>query len=323
MAINYLTYPTKVMNISQSYWASYSHAKHNTGSPKDYPIDECCEDSGRSWFYCPCDGMVIKHIYGVGTGGTNTIWMTSTSQVVTPSGSCIVSIMVEHPNDDDLSGLYEGQTFSRGQKMFREGTDGWATGNHFHISVGAGSLSDPSTGWTENSNGAWVINTTNGPLKPQSAFYVNTDFTSIYNDEGISFQTITSADLNSAGGSGEGSGGGSGEGSGGSGGSEPPPAPKIVNYNIFNNEVNENIARSANITAGESIVLPNYAAKLETKKCIGITDTANQLYALGTVIPTNDSMDGQTLNYEYKYRNKETEIYIYDENFAFGWDLIR
>ena len=37
---NYLTYPTKVMNISQNYASSYSHATHSSGTPKDYPIDE-------------------------------------------------------------------------------------------------------------------------------------------------------------------------------------------------------------------------------------------------------------------------------------------
>ena len=42
MATNYLIYPTKVMNITQNYSNSYSHAPHSQGTPADYPIDEAC-----------------------------------------------------------------------------------------------------------------------------------------------------------------------------------------------------------------------------------------------------------------------------------------
>jgi hypothetical protein len=78
--------------------------------------------------------MVIKRIY---TAGTNTIWLESTTPVKMPCGTDYVTMMVIHPNDDTLSGLYVGQKFTRKQAMFTEGMDG-ATANHFHISVGTG-----------------------------------------------------------------------------------------------------------------------------------------------------------------------------------------
>ena len=45
---NYLTYPCKVMNITQGYIGNYSHEPHTTGSPKDFPWDEACGSTGRS-----------------------------------------------------------------------------------------------------------------------------------------------------------------------------------------------------------------------------------------------------------------------------------
>ena len=88
-------YPVKVMNITQSYTGTYSHSKNYNGSPRDYPIDDNCGTTGRSYFYAPFD-CSIKRIYGVGAKGTNTIWLQSQVPVQTPSftdyvtGSCHV-----------------------------------------------------------------------------------------------------------------------------------------------------------------------------------------------------------------------------------------
>lgn len=183
---NYLTYPTKTMNITQGYNGSYNHYLYSGGTPADYPIDEACEDSGRSYIYCPCDKMVVKNIYGVGGSGTNTIWLQSTEKVVMPSGTDYVVMLVIHPEDDDLSKISVGDTFTRGEAMFREGKDGYATGNHFHISVGKGTY----TGWTQNSNAQWVLTSTNGTIKPQQAFYLDSSFTNVINSAGISFTEL-------------------------------------------------------------------------------------------------------------------------------------
>ncbi len=184
---NYLIYPTKKMYISQSYTGSYSHNKSSEGNPKDYPIDESCGGSGRDYFYCPCDEMIIKKIYGVGASGTNTIWMESVKEVVLANNKeSFVTIMVTHPNDDTLKNIKVGDKFIRGQAMFLEGSDGNATGNHFHISVSASKYVSP--GWQENNKGTWVI--TGNPIKPEDAFWLDDEFTEVINSRGLNFKKL-------------------------------------------------------------------------------------------------------------------------------------
>ena len=187
MSKNYLTYPTKNLKITQSYKGTYSHSGNYNGNPCDFPIDEACAGSDREYMYCPCDEMKIKYIYGVGGKGTNTIWLESTSKVDMPCGTDYVTIMVIHPMDDDLSKLKVGQKFKRGEKMFREGTDGNASGNHFHISVGKGKYRN---GWVQNSRGNWVIDTVGGAIKPEQAFYIDRSFTKIYKTSDIVFKDL-------------------------------------------------------------------------------------------------------------------------------------
>jgi len=184
---NYLIYPTKKMYISQSYTGTYSHSKSSTGNPKDYPIDESCGSSGRDYFYCPCDEVVIKKIYGVGSSNTNTIWMESTTPVILANNKeSFVTIMVVHPNDDTLKNIKIGDKFKRGQKMFLEGNDGNATGNHFHISVSASKYT--SDGWQKNSLGSWIIK--GNPIKPEDAFFIDNDFTEVLNARGLKFKSL-------------------------------------------------------------------------------------------------------------------------------------
>lgn len=184
---NYLTYPTKKMFISQSYTGNFSHNKSSQGNPKDFPIDESCGDSGRDYFFCPCDEVIVKRIYGVGAKGTNTIWLQSTSPVILANGSeSYVTIMVVHPNDDTLKNIKTNQRFKRGAKMFLEGNDGHATGNHFHISVSASKY--VSGGWQENDKGAWVIK--GNPIKPEDAFFIDENFTTVKKNNGLTFKKL-------------------------------------------------------------------------------------------------------------------------------------
>ena len=185
---NYLVYPTKIMNITQNYNDSFSHKPNSTGKPiYDYPIDENCGTTGRDYFCCPCDEVEIKRIYGVGSSGANTIWLQSTSKVVFANGEeDYCTILVTHPNDDTLKPLKVGQTFKRKEKMFLEGKDGNATGNHFHISVSKGKF--VPTGWKKNNLGAWCI--TGKPVKPEDAFFVDLEFTTIKKTNGLTFKTL-------------------------------------------------------------------------------------------------------------------------------------
>lgn len=186
---NYLIYPTKHMRITQNYNGSVSHKPNSTGYPADYPIDEGCSDTGRDWFYCPCDCMKIMRIYGVGGAGTNTIWLQSTNKVDFADGTKdYATILVTHPDDDDLKKLKVGQKFYRGEKICREGKDD-CTGYHFHMSAAKGKFVSP--GWGTNSNRAWVL-ICGTPCKPEKLFYVDKNFTTVMNTCGLSFKKIPS-----------------------------------------------------------------------------------------------------------------------------------
>ncbi len=181
--MNYLVYPMATMWITQSYISEYSHKKHYKGKPQSFPIDDQgTSNTSRDWFLCPCDEVIIKKITGVGSKYTNAIWLQSTSKVQTPTFNDYVTILVVHPNDDDLSKLKVGQTFKRGEKIFREGKDNTA-GYHHHIDTSRGKYVSP--GWRENSLGGWVI--TGKPQKPEDCFYI--DKTTIKKDKDIKFIT--------------------------------------------------------------------------------------------------------------------------------------
>lgn len=184
-----LIYPTKVMNITQSYNGAYSHKAESTGKPCAYPIDENCGTSGRGYFYAPCD-LVVKRIYGVGNKGTNTIWLESKKKVELANGkTSYVTIRVTHPNDDTLKKYKVGQVFKQKDRMFLEGNDGHATGYHFHIEVNTCKFKELSgNGWVKNNKGAWV--TSPKSIKPEQAFYVDKNFTKIQGSAGLKFKNL-------------------------------------------------------------------------------------------------------------------------------------
>ena len=183
----YFTYPFKKMSISQNYKQG-NHKPHwyNSKKNNDYPIDECCGDGGRSPVYAPVDMKVIK-IYGLNTTKvTNSIVLQTTAKVRTPIGNKIVIMTLTHPEESDIKKLKVGQVIKKGNIICYEGRDGYATGNHIHMTVGTGSFK----GLLENSNGKWcfIESTVN---KPEEIFYVNTKFTSIKNSNGINFKKIS------------------------------------------------------------------------------------------------------------------------------------
>lgn len=183
-----LTYPFKVMRITQTYAGGTSHYKHTTGSPKDYPIDEGGTDTGRDGMYAPCDVKIMR-IYGVGSSGTNTLWVQSTVKVSLANGKTdYVTMQITHSNDSDLKRLKVGQTIKKRKIICYEGKDG-ATGNHIHLSVGMGIMK--GNGWTKNSAGKWVLTTSDGTVKPQDAFYIDTDFTKVLSTGGLKFKELT------------------------------------------------------------------------------------------------------------------------------------
>ncbi|MDO4832415.1 MAG: SH3 domain-containing protein [Clostridia bacterium] len=185
---NYAIFPMHNLKVSQNYKDSYSHAGHFNGTPRDYPIDISGKDTGREYFYAPCD-LKVWRVYGVYDKGTNTIFLRSTAKVNMPCGkSDYLCIMCIHPNDDDLQLFKAGQVYKKGARMFREGADGNANGNHVHMSLGLGSF--VGTGWRINNKGAWVITTTGGAIKPEDALYIDKSFTKVLGSAGITFKEL-------------------------------------------------------------------------------------------------------------------------------------
>lgn len=173
MSKNYMIYPLKTMRITCRYDEG-SHKNHNTDVTDgivDYPIDDGGKDSGKDPIYCPCDCMKVTAIRGIGNSFvTNTIWLVSTSKVVTPTFTDYTYMTLTHSNDEDIKNIKVGQLFKRGEIICYEGTDG-ATSNHIHITCGRGD----STSWKQNSNGSWVIN--GNSMKPEDVFYIDRSFT--------------------------------------------------------------------------------------------------------------------------------------------------
>ena len=185
--MQYAEYPFKTMGISQGPSGSYSHAKYSQGSPKDYPVDEAGANTGKDYMYAPCDVVVMK-IYGTGSSSRpNTVWLQSTERVVTPIGIHYICGRATHMSDADLKGLKVGHVFKKGEKMFREGVDGGATGNHIHMTWGTGKFE--GSGWKQNSRGAYVLTTTGSNKRVEEIFFVDPEFTSrIRSTQGITFK---------------------------------------------------------------------------------------------------------------------------------------
>lgn len=186
--MNYLTYPLKVMNITQGYNDNYTHKRHSDGNLKDYPIDDACGSGNNSYFYCPCDEMVVKKVYGVGLRASNTIWLESTTPVITPTFTDYITIMIVHPEDKDLKNVYVGRKYQRDEALFPKGADGFATGPHFHITLGRGKMS--GSGWAKNNLGLWILKTTGYNIKPEHGMFIDKNFNTIKNTRNIEFLSL-------------------------------------------------------------------------------------------------------------------------------------
>lgn len=183
---NYMIYPMKNMRITCRYDEG-SHRSHNinvSDNNIDYPIDDGGLDSGKDPIYCPCDEMKVVAIKGLNNSNvTNTIWLVSTSNVVTPTFVGQVFMTLTHSNDDDFKNIYVGKLFRRGEVICHEGKDG-ASANHIHIVVGKGY----SDNWIENSNHKWVIK--GNCKKPEEIFFVDKDFTKVLDSRNINFEYL-------------------------------------------------------------------------------------------------------------------------------------
>lgn len=176
------------MNITQGYNDNYTHKRHSEGNLKDYPIDDACGSGNNSYFYCPCDEMVVKKVYGVGLRASNTVWLESTTPVITPTFTDYITLMIVHPEDKDLKNVYVGRKYQRNEALFPKGADGFATGPHFHITLGRGKMS--GSGWAKNNLGLWILKTTGYNIKPEHGMFIDKNFTTIKNTRNIEFLSL-------------------------------------------------------------------------------------------------------------------------------------
>ena len=47
-------------------------------------------------------------------------------------------LTLTHMNEDNLKQVFKGQLLKKNSRILLEGTDGYATGNHFHITANTG-----------------------------------------------------------------------------------------------------------------------------------------------------------------------------------------
>lgn len=174
-------FPMHYMNISQSYNEG-NHIPHWQGASKgkaDYPIDICGMDSGKDYFYAPCD-CKITFIQAKNTPKwTNKMILVSIGKVRTPKykDSQIFFKVVHFPYSNVKKyGLKVGKTFKKGEIICTEGKDNYSTGNHIHLSQGIGYANKSIYNkpiWKKNRK---LV--ANGDNKyPQSIFYLDTKFT--------------------------------------------------------------------------------------------------------------------------------------------------
>lgn len=183
-------FPMKYVNISQTYKGS-GHKAYWDGAKegyKAYPIDICGMDSGRDYFYAPCDCKITFLEVKNSSNWTNKMILVSTSKVQTPKyGTNYVYFKVVHFLYSDVKkyGLKVGKTFKQGEIVCAEGKDNYSTGNHLHVESGIG---QPAKN-VSNGNGKLVCN---GDGKyPESIFYLDkTFYKKIINLNGLNFTMI-------------------------------------------------------------------------------------------------------------------------------------
>lgn len=108
--------------------------------------------AGHGNFRAPFTGT-IKKIY---TKDANQVWLESNEKVLYADGTIdYMTLSIWH--DNDVSNLSVGKVIKQNEIFYQEGTKGYVTGKHNHVTVGKGKFT--GSGWYENEKGqAWCIN---------------------------------------------------------------------------------------------------------------------------------------------------------------------
>lgn len=165
-------FPMEILRVTQGYGYSvdgvsaytYSHAR-------SYALDLGGKDGGQDWLYAPCD-IRCRRIYG----NYNAMWFESTSPVLCADGvtrTIVIECIHMNNSDKNALGMYVGKVIPQGQRFYREGTAGNATGNHVHLEVGAGPFT--GTGWHVEYSGGKAYWPINNRLMPHKVFFLGPD----------------------------------------------------------------------------------------------------------------------------------------------------
>ncbi|MCT4598907.1 MAG: M23 family metallopeptidase [Vallitalea sp.] len=154
----------KYINISQSIGGEQGHKG-------TYAIDLVGLNRNVESLYAPFDGT-IKKIYSV-NNQQNFVWLQSDKKIKCADGSYdYITVMTGH--DNDISDLYIGKKIKQGDIYYKEGNSGKATGNHIHLEVGKGKVTEK--GWKKNKYGKWEVE---NHIKPDQVFYITNESTII------------------------------------------------------------------------------------------------------------------------------------------------
>lgn len=187
MKKEYAIYPFRYMNITQRHDQG-NHTPHwkNSKNYSDKPWDEACKDGGRSYFE-PMNDFVIEEVLGLNTSTTNSVRLKSVNKLYIPfkEEPDYLYVTLTHMNEDNLKQVKKGQVLKAGTKILMEGTDGYATGNHFHVTANLGKY----YGMLKNSNGSWVF-TYEKSLLPNEAFYFDGSWTEMIYARNYEFKGV-------------------------------------------------------------------------------------------------------------------------------------
>lgn len=186
----YAIYPFRYMNITQRHDQG-NHAPHwkNVTNHSDKPWDEACKDAGQSYFE-PKNDFIVEEVIGLDTSSTknytNAVRLKSVNKLMTPYGKeDYLYVTLTHMNESNLKQVKKGQVLKAGSKVLMEGTDGQATGNHFHITANFGKY----YGLLKNNNGKYCF-TYEKSLLPNEAFYLDKSYTTVKNARNYVFKEV-------------------------------------------------------------------------------------------------------------------------------------
>lgn len=188
MKKEYAIYPFRNMNITQRHDQG-NHEEHwkDVTNHSDKPWDEACKDTGRCYFE-PQNDFLIQEVKGINTTKTtNAVRLKSVNKLYIPykKEPDYLYVTLTHMNESNLKQVKQGQILKKGTKILMEGTDGNATGNHFHMTANIGKYH----GLLENNNGKWCW-TYDKSLLPNEAFYLDKSYTTIKNARSYVFKEV-------------------------------------------------------------------------------------------------------------------------------------